>query len=291
MNRILAVNLRDQRLRAEMSQETLARILRVSPSVIAAWEDGTAEPDREQLVRISQALGIRIEDLTGEGTDNGSADTMPPPPHCTTADPGYVPRAASSEGASPLNGMLEPGETVLWEGKPVYRRPRSSGYVIFFGIFWLSFAIVWTVVVGSMAGAFALFGFPFITVGIWILFGTGYSARHAFAGTYYMITERRILLYGGFGRPVIAQIMLADVRSVDTVIVDNEVATLVPITAYTSASAGASPYMGNPYRISRRPYVPGRLSPAYLTSALVNIRDYTQVRNLIMSHMGDGKTT
>lgn len=44
MNRILAVNLRDQRLRAEMSQETLARILRVSPSVIAAWEDGTAEP-------------------------------------------------------------------------------------------------------------------------------------------------------------------------------------------------------------------------------------------------------
>jgi DNA-binding transcriptional regulator YiaG len=50
----------------EMSQIQMAQLFRVRPADVAAWEDGTLEPDDEQLARLerlrtSQAKKMRFK--------------------------------------------------------------------------------------------------------------------------------------------------------------------------------------------------------------------------------------
>lgn len=68
---------------------------------------------------------------------------------------------------SELRPHLENGENILWTGKPksgvVYR--QADIFLIPCSILWCGFAIFW-VIIASQAGIFALFGIPFVIIGL-----------------------------------------------------------------------------------------------------------------------------
>lgn len=81
-----------------------------------------------------------------------------------------------------------PDEYELWRGRSKGMDPRQKMMMIPFGLFFLGFAIFWTVSAGMAGGFFGLFGLPFIAVGIYIVFGKNLVGKR----TYYVITNKRI---------------------------------------------------------------------------------------------------
>ena len=81
-----------------------------------------------------------------------------------------------------------PDEYELWRGKSKGMNPNQKIVMIPFGIFFLGFAIFWTVGASAVAGPMGLFGLIFIAVGSYIVFGKNIVGKK----TYYVITNRKI---------------------------------------------------------------------------------------------------
>lgn len=58
-------NIRGERSRRDMTQEQLADCLKVAPSTIRSWEDGTTKPGPHLLVAMSDLFGCSIDYLLG----------------------------------------------------------------------------------------------------------------------------------------------------------------------------------------------------------------------------------
>lgn len=117
-----------------------------------------------------------------------------------------VPRSESTVVASKqawLNAELEVGESLLFVAEPRARGlggPQQIGPFLF-AIPWTAFALFWTVSAFTMTGSggdgfgicFAMFGLPFVAVGVFMLSG---PIRHrlALGATVYGITDRRVLI-------------------------------------------------------------------------------------------------
>jgi hypothetical protein len=116
-------------------------------------------------------------------------------------------------------GLLEPGEKLLWEGRPrqgLMLRPRDT-FMIPFSILWCGFAIFWesSVLSQSAPGFFALWGIPFVAAGLYFVFGRFLYDAFVRSGTFYALTDRRVLISaGGFRREVRSLILegLTDLR-------------------------------------------------------------------------------
>jgi transcriptional regulator with XRE-family HTH domain len=68
--RTFGANLKDERERLEISQETLAQRLGVRQAQVSAWEKGRRRPNAASVLRIAEALGCApAELLTGVVTD------------------------------------------------------------------------------------------------------------------------------------------------------------------------------------------------------------------------------
>ncbi len=100
---------------------------------------------------------------------------------------------------SALREHLDRGESLLWAGKPksgiVFR--TSDVYMIPFSIFWCGFAIFWVVMASKGGGLFALFGVPFVIIGLILVFGRFFIDAKQRQNTVYGITENRILIKSG----------------------------------------------------------------------------------------------
>jgi hypothetical protein len=105
-----------------------------------------------------------------------------------------------------VQAQLDSGEQLLWYGQPIPKRTmRTAMPIVLFGIVWTSFALFW------MAGAagfripdfsrlseslFALFGIPFVLIGLGLLASPYFVYKKA-KRTVYAITNRRALIVIG----------------------------------------------------------------------------------------------
>ena len=89
---------------------------------------------------------------------------------------------------------LAPGETILWRGRPEkgHLLGPQDVFMIPFSIFWCGFAIFWFIS-ALQAGFFALFGVPFVCVGLYITVGRFIHTAMIRKKTAYVITTGKII--------------------------------------------------------------------------------------------------
>ena len=59
----LKISLAAARVNAELTQETVAERMQISPATLSKWENGTSEPSLSQFKKIAELYGISIDDI------------------------------------------------------------------------------------------------------------------------------------------------------------------------------------------------------------------------------------
>jgi hypothetical protein len=99
-----------------------------------------------------------------------------------------------------FQGHLDANEKLIWTGQPkkgiVFR--TADFFLIPFSLFWCGFAIFWFVsALCSGVPFFALFGVPFVIIGLFYVFGRFIIDAKQRANTFYALTEERIIIKSG----------------------------------------------------------------------------------------------
>jgi hypothetical protein len=102
-----------------------------------------------------------------------------------------------------LRPQLSANEKLIWCGRPRGgMRLRSSDVLMVpFSLMWCGFAIFWeySVVQEDRAPAFfAIWGIPFVCIGLYIVFGRFIADAMLRARTVYGLTEQRAIIMSGF---------------------------------------------------------------------------------------------
>src|SRR4051812_43942652 len=98
---------------------------------------------------------------------------------------------------NPLVSMLQSSETLLWEGQPDKQRFLLRGWwAIPFSLLWCGFAIFWEASAFRTNAPFyfRLWGIPFVLIGLYMVFGRFFAAAREAANTWYVVTNRRVLI-------------------------------------------------------------------------------------------------
>lgn len=104
-------------------------------------------------------------------------------------------------GSSQRNPALAPGEAILWRGKP-----KRSAFIAGQALPLLPIAVIWLILdLGFIGNAFGggmnLFLIPFFALHlmpVWIWLGSTLTAGKRWHNTVYYVTNRRIIIQGGF---------------------------------------------------------------------------------------------
>ena len=91
---------------------------------------------------------------------------------------------------------LTPGEIILWRGKPEkgHLLCGQDAFLIPFSIVWCGFAIFWFVTaLINTPFPFALFGVPFVCVGLYMSVGRFFDTISLRKNTAYIITNQKII--------------------------------------------------------------------------------------------------
>jgi hypothetical protein len=106
-----------------------------------------------------------------------------------------------------LRPNLSSDEKLIWTGKPktgiLFR--SSDAFLIPFSLLWAGFAVFWetSVLATGAPFPFALFGIPFVLVGLYITVGRFFLDAKKRANTIYGITPDRIIIKTGiFSREI-----------------------------------------------------------------------------------------
>ena len=146
-----------------------------------------------------------------------------------------------------------PDEYELWRGRSKGMDPRQKMTMIPFGIFFLGFAIFWTVSASAAGGFFGLFGLPFIVVGAYLVFGKNVVGKK----TYYVITNKRIYR--------------SQAGRVDMV----DLANLPPMRVVAHNGGAGSIYFGEHY------YRTGRNNHYGVVFSIENVDDIATVQRIV----------
>lgn len=85
-------------------------------------------------------------------------------------------------------GYFSADEYVMWQGKHSGKLAGQNAAMLPFGLFFLAFAIFWTVEAARMSVIMSVFGLIFVAVGIYLVIGKPLIDR----STRYVITNKRI---------------------------------------------------------------------------------------------------
>ena len=105
---------------------------------------------------------------------------------------------------------LQPGERVLWQGRPLPRVLLKGFAVYLFAVPWTAFSLFWTVMAtgGALAGwdtmgplglAMPLFGLPFLAIGVGLM-AVPFAPLFAGDRVAFAVTDRRLLRFVLMGR-------------------------------------------------------------------------------------------
>ncbi|GAB5521859.1 MAG: hypothetical protein RhofKO_41100 [Rhodothermales bacterium] len=104
-----------------------------------------------------------------------------------------------------IRSEIPDDEEILWAGQPDEWEASKRGWPIFgFAIPWTLFSIFWMFAAagfgmpnfGDGTGFFALFGIPFVLIGLFMLASPFFMARNA-KHTVYVVTDQRALIFTG----------------------------------------------------------------------------------------------
>lgn len=88
-------------------------------------------------------------------------------------------------------------EYILWKGKPEKGNLITSSDIMMipFSLMWCGFAIYWELSVIASGGPFffALFGLPFVCIGLYLVFGRFITTAYNRKRTAYVITNKKII--------------------------------------------------------------------------------------------------
>lgn len=100
---------------------------------------------------------------------------------------------------SEIIDQIEGDERLLWADKPVrgIKFRFTDIFLTLFSIFWLGFAVFWTYMAMEGSVIFALFGIPFILVGVYLLIGRYFTDALSRKNTVYALTNKRIIQKSG----------------------------------------------------------------------------------------------
>lgn len=98
-----------------------------------------------------------------------------------------------------LQQHLDHGERLIWTGQPrkgIIFRP-SDMFLIPFSMTWCGFSIFWVIMAAKGSIFFAMFGIPFVLIGLVLVFGRFIIDAKQRQYTYYGITNNRIIIKSG----------------------------------------------------------------------------------------------
>jgi len=93
-------------------------------------------------------------------------------------------------------GILDPGEQVLWQGRPDpgVTITAANMATLLFGLVFAGFALFWMMMASLAGGAFWMFGLLHFTVGLCIAFGGIFWGPWRRRHTWYTLTDRRAFI-------------------------------------------------------------------------------------------------
>ena len=105
-------------------------------------------------------------------------------------------RATAPVHVDTFDEHLVAGEKVLWVGRPdpAKRFSKSDRVAIPFSLMWGGFAMFWeAAVIGGGGGIFALWGIPFVAIGLYMMVGRFFYRARVKRRTWFAVTNKRVL--------------------------------------------------------------------------------------------------
>ena len=93
-------------------------------------------------------------------------------------------------------GILDTGETILWQGRPdgkIVLRPANTATFVF-GLAFAGFALFWMIMASTAGGFFWAFGLIHFSVGLGLSFGAIFWGVFVRRHTWYTLTDRRAFI-------------------------------------------------------------------------------------------------
>ena len=111
--------------------------------------------------------------------------------------------------------QIQGDEKLLWADKPARGiKFRSTDiFITLFSILWLSFSVFWVYMASEANIIFALFGTPFILVGVYLLIGRYFYDALSRKNTVYGLTSTRIIKKSGLFKTHYSSVLLDSLPS------------------------------------------------------------------------------
>lgn len=125
---------------------------------------------------------------------------------------------AGADATDPWAGLLDPGEEILWQGRPDARLALkgSTIFLVLFGLAFSGFALVWMVLAASAGGMFWAFGLIHFSVGLGLVVFAIWGDMVRRRRTWYTLTDRRAFIATDF--PVVGRKLQSYPIGPDTVL-------------------------------------------------------------------------